>query len=220
MTKPRIVLATANPGKLREFRSLLPSCIDVVSAAELGIDLPPETGHTFAENALLKARAVARASGLIAIADDSGLEVDALGGRPGVHSARFAGEGATDAQNVAFLLEQLRGLPPTRRTARFRAVIALVAPDGHEALAEGTVEGTIVEAPRGQRGFGYDPIFRPLSEEHTFAEMTLEEKNRISHRARALERATAILREWLGCVDVQEPRIGDDDRRSKRPDHG
>jgi XTP/dITP diphosphohydrolase len=213
------VLATANPGKLREFRSLLPSCIDVVSAAELGVDLPPETGNTFAENALLKARAVARATGLIAIADDSGLEVDALGGRPGVHSARFAGEGATDAQNVALLLEQLRGLPPARRTARFRAVIALVAPDGREALAEGTVEGIIVETPRGRYGFGYDPIFRPLSEERTFAEMTLEEKNRISHPARALERATTILREWLGCVDVQEPRIADDDRRSRRPDH-
>lgn len=220
MTKPRVVLATANPGKLREFRSLLPTCIDLVSAAELGVDLPPETGNTFAENALLKARAVTRVTGLIALADDSGLEVDALGGRPGVHSARFAGENATDAQNIALLLEQLRGVPPERRTARFRAVIALVAPDGREALAEGTVEGTIVEAPRGEHGFGYDPVFLPLSEQRTFAEMTLEEKNRLSHRARALERAVAILREWLGCAVEDESRTQSEKSSSGRRAHG
>ncbi|GBD18465.1 dITP/XTP pyrophosphatase [bacterium HR27] len=220
MTKPRVVLATANPGKLREFRSLLPTCIDLVSATELGVDLPPETGNTFAENALLKARAVTRVTGLIALADDSGLEVDALGGRPGVHSARFAGENATDAQNIALLLEQLRGVPPERRTARFRAVIAFVAPDGREALAEGTVEGTIVETPRGEHGFGYDPVFLPLSEQRTFAEMTLEEKNRLSHRARALERAVAILREWLGCAVEDESRTQSEKSSSGRRAHG
>ncbi|MCX7623520.1 MAG: RdgB/HAM1 family non-canonical purine NTP pyrophosphatase [Thermomicrobium sp.] len=204
--KTRIVLATANPGKIGEFRELLPPCFEAVSVVELGITLPPETGSSFEENALIKARAAAQATGWIALADDSGLEVDALGGRPGVHSARYAGEGASDRENVALLLEHLRGIPPERRTARFRAVIALVTPDGREALAEGTVEGTIAETPRGEQGFGYDPIFVPLSHERTFAEMTMEEKNRLSHRARALERAVAILKTWVPCSDEDLPR--------------
>jgi len=206
VTKRRIVLASANPGKLRELRALLPACIEVVSAVDLGITLPPETGQTFAENALLKARAAARATGLIALADDSGLEVDALGGRPGVRSARYAGEKATDEENIALLLQELRSVPSERRTARFRAVIALVAPDGREALAEGTVEGRITDRPRGQHGFGYDPVFQPLSQERTFAEMTEEEKNRLSHRARALEQALTILRDWISCPDDRPNR--------------
>ncbi len=199
MPVPRVVIASANPGKLREFRALFPPCIELVSAGELGVALPPETGATFAENALLKARALAQATGLIAVADDSGLEVDALGGRPGVLSARYAGEGATDAQNVARLLEELRDVPPERRTARFRAVVALVAPDGREALCEGTVEGRITLQPRGEQGFGYDPVFEPLGLGRTFAEMTVEEKNRLSHRAQAAAKAVKLLQEWLDC---------------------
>ncbi|MCS7246038.1 MAG: RdgB/HAM1 family non-canonical purine NTP pyrophosphatase [Thermomicrobium sp.] len=199
MSTRRIVLATTNPGKIAELRRLLPPCIEVVSAGELGLSLPPETGETFAENALIKARAAARASGLVALADDSGLEVDALGGRPGVHSARYAGEHASDEENVQRLLAELASVSPERRTARFRAVIALVHPDGQEALAEGVVEGTIVDRPQGQSGFGYDPIFRPLGHDRTFAEMTTDEKNRLSHRARALEHAVVILDQWLRC---------------------
>jgi len=198
MPTHRIVLATANPGKIRELRSLLPPNVEVVSAPALGIRLPPETGETFVENALLKARVAAQESGLIALADDSGLEVDALGGRPGVHSARYAGEHAVDAQNIARLLRELRDVPLSQRTARFRAVVAIVAPDGREAVVEGTVEGCIAEKPRGRGGFGYDPVFIPCGYDRTFAEMTLEEKNRLSHRAQALQRAVPILLDWLG----------------------
>ncbi|MFN3337655.1 MAG: RdgB/HAM1 family non-canonical purine NTP pyrophosphatase [Thermomicrobium sp.] len=205
MTTHRIVIATANPGKIRELRALLPSCFEAVTTGELGLRLPPETGETFAENALLKARAAAHASGLVALADDSGLEVDALGGRPGVHSAHYAGEGATDRDNIQRLLNELRGVPPERRTARFRAVIAVVAPDGREALAEGVVEGHIVEEPRGESGFGYDPIFQPLGSDHTFAEMSSEEKNRWSHRAQAMQRALLILQNWFTCSTEKSP---------------
>lgn len=200
MPTHRIVLATANPGKIRELRSLLPPNVEVVSAPALGIRLPPETGETFVENALLKARVAAQESGLIALADDSGLEVDALGGRPGVHSARYAGEHADDAQNIARLLRELRHVPLSQRTARFRAVVAIVAPDGREAVVEGTVKGCIAEKPRGRGGFGYDPVFIPCGHDRTFAEMTLEEKNRLSHRAQALQRAVPILLDWLGCT--------------------
>ena len=200
MPTHRIVLATANPGKIRELRSLLPPNVEVVSAPALGIRLPPETGETFVENALLKARVAAQESGLIALADDSGLEVDALGGRPGVHSARYAGEHADDAQNIARLLRELRDVPRSQRTARFRAVVAIVAPDGREAIFEGTIEGYIAEKPRGRGGFGYDPVFIPCGYDRTFAEMTLEEKNRLSHRAQALQRAVPILLDWLGCT--------------------
>ncbi|MBO9350192.1 MAG: RdgB/HAM1 family non-canonical purine NTP pyrophosphatase [Thermomicrobium sp.] len=200
MPTDRIVLATANPGKIGELRSLLPPNVEVVSAPALGIRLPPETGETFVENALLKARVAAQESGLIALADDSGLEVDALGGRPGVHSARYAGEHADDAQNIARLLRELRDVPLSQRTARFRAVVAIVAPDGREAVVEGTVEGYIAEKPLGRGGFGYDPVFIPCGYDRTFAEMTLEEKNRLSHRAQALQRAVPILLDWLGCT--------------------
>ncbi len=204
MTKRRIVLASSNPGKLRELQSLLPSEVEVVSAAEAGVTLPPETGSTFAENALLKARAAAQQSGLIAIADDSGLEVDALGGEPGVRSARYAGPRASDADNIALLLKRLEGVPEGRRTARFRAVVALAAPDGSEFLGEGVLEGQIVLAPRGQGGFGYDPVFQPLGENRTVAEMTLEEKNRVSHRARALRQVIEALHAWLDREEASE----------------
>lgn len=211
MTIHRIVVATANPGKIRELRALLPSCFEAVTAGELGIQLPPETADTFAENALIKARAASQATGLVALADDSGLEVDALGGRPGVHSAHYAGQGATDRDNIQRLLKELRGVPMERRTARFRAVIALVAPDGREALAEGVVEGRIIEEPRGESGFGYDPIFQPLGSEHTFAEMSAEEKNQRSHRAQALQRALLVLQDWFGC-SIEKSSRSDESR--------
>uniref|UniRef100_A0A831T9L8 dITP/XTP pyrophosphatase n=1 Tax=Thermorudis peleae TaxID=1382356 RepID=A0A831T9L8_9BACT len=204
MTKRRIVLASSNPGKLRELQSLLPPEVEVVSAAEAGVTLPPETGSTFAENALLKARAAAQQSGLIAIADDSGLEVDALGGEPGVRSARYAGPRASDADNIALLLKRLEGVPEGRRTARFRAAVALVAPGGSEFLGEGVLEGQIVHAPRGQGGFGYDPVFQPLGENRTVAEMTLEEKNRVSHRAQALRQVIEALHVWLDREESSE----------------
>lgn len=207
MTTPRrIVLATANPGKVRELRKLLPPWIEVVTAHDLGVSLPPETGTTFRENALIKARAVSQATGLIALADDSGLEIDALGGRPGVHSAHYAGERATDAHNIARVLNELKEVPPERRTARFRAVVALVAPDGREAVTEGVIEGTITTEPRGRGGFGYDPIFVPLGERRTFAEMTEDEKNQLSHRAQALRGALPILLQWLDRPTPSEAR--------------
>uniref|UniRef100_A0A7C2WE21 dITP/XTP pyrophosphatase n=1 Tax=Thermorudis sp. TaxID=1969470 RepID=A0A7C2WE21_9BACT len=204
MRKRRVVLASSNPGKLRELQSLLPPEVEVVSAAEAGVTLPPETGSTFAENALLKARAAAQQSGLIAIADDSGLEVDALGGEPGVRSARYAGPRASDADNIALLLKRLEGVPEGRRTARFRAAVALVAPGGSEFLGEGVLEGQIVHAPRGQGGFGYDPVFQPLGENRTVAEMTLEEKNRVSHRAQALRQVIEALHVWLDREESSE----------------
>lgn len=208
VTPRRVVLATLNPGKVRELRELLPQEIEVVSAADLGIALPPETGTTFAENALLKARTAAAASGLIAVADDSGLEVDALGGEPGVYSARYAGPDASDAENIERLLQRLAGVPDDQRTARFRAVAALVAPDGREYLAEGVLEGRIVREPRGTGGFGYDPVFCPLDDQRTLAEFSLEEKNRVSHRAQAMRRVAAVLRDWLGLSGV--PAVGDE----------
>ncbi len=192
-----VVIASNNPGKLEEIRHLLPDWIAARGAAEVGASLPEETGHTFAENALLKARAVASKTGRVALADDSGLEVDALGGEPGVHSARFAGEPRSDARNNALLLARLAGVPPERRTARFRSVVAIVTPDGRERLTEGTIEGRIVEEPRGGSGFGYDPLFQPFGLDRTMAELTLEEKNAISHRGQALRRAVDELTRLL-----------------------
>lgn len=204
MRKRRVVLASSNPGKLRELQALLPPDVEVISATDAGVALPPETGSTFAENALLKARAAAEQAGMIAIADDSGLEVDALGGEPGVHSARYAGPQASDADNIALLLKRLEGVPAERRTARFRSVVAVVAPDGCEFLGEGVLEGRIASDPRGSGGFGYDPVFQPLGESRTIAEMTLEEKNRVSHRAQALRQAVEAMRSWLSREELSE----------------
>ncbi|GIW03550.1 MAG: non-canonical purine NTP pyrophosphatase [Thermomicrobiales bacterium] len=181
-----IVLATSNPGKIAEFRKLLPGSVHVVSLDELGIVLPPETGQTFAENAIAKALSAAQQSGMLAIADDSGLEVDVLGGAPGVRSARYAGEAGNDAANRARLLAELEGVPPERRTARFRCVVALASPDGLIAWEEGVCEGSIATEPAGTFGFGYDPIFL-LPDGRTMAELPPGEKNTISHRARAYE---------------------------------
>lgn len=208
-----VVLASHNRGKVKELTKLLPEWIEVRAADDFGVVLPEETGDTFYENALLKARAVARSLHVIAIADDSGLEVDALGGEPGVRSARFAGEGASDAENNALLLKRLEGVESTRRTARFRSVVAVVAPDGTEFHDAGTVEGEILVMPRGTGGFGYDPLFRPRGIEHTFAELPLDEKNRISHRGAAFRKVAARLipfvqaYQTIGKAGVDDPGL-------------
>jgi XTP/dITP diphosphohydrolase len=155
--------------------------------------MPPEGGESFQENASRKAEAVAQASGNLALADDSGLEVDALGGQPGVLSARFGGSQATDAERNARLLDLLREIPSDRRTARFRCVVAVADPGGALHVAEGVCEGRIALEPRGSRGFGYDPVFEIPSLGKTFAELDPEIKNRLSHRARAMAKARAIL---------------------------
>jgi XTP/dITP diphosphohydrolase len=196
----RLVLATANPAKRRELAALLadlPYEIQDLSAFP-GVRLPPEGETSYADNALRKARAVSAATGRLALADDSGIEVDALDGRPGVLSARYGGEGLTDAERNARLLQALAGVPPARRTARYRAVVAVTAPDGREATAEGTVEGVLLEAPRGAGGFGYDPLFYYPPLGATFAELAVEAKHAVSHRGRAMAGVRALLLRWAG----------------------
>jgi len=184
-----IVLATGNEGKARELTVLLHGIAARVESlrAYPGINLPPETGSNYLENALAKARAVYRALGVPSLGDDSGLEVDALAGAPGLHSARYAGEDASDRANIERLLGELAGVPRERRAARFRCVLALVRGLGDEISAEGVCEGWILDSPRGAGGFGYDPLFLPDGETLTFAELPAERKNAISHRARAAE---------------------------------
>ena len=189
MTTPRrIVLATGNRGKAREISAMLGSGWDVVLQADCGVSEIEETGATFVENALLKARHAASATGLPALADDSGLEVDALNGAPGVRSARYAGESATDADNLDLLLAELADVPDAQRTARFRCVLAYVrtADDPVPVIAEGVWEGRITAGPRGLLGFGYDPVFEDPGSGQTAAEMALASKNRLSHRGQAL----------------------------------
>jgi XTP/dITP diphosphohydrolase len=194
-SSPRLVLATLNRAKGRELAALLGDVpYDLVLLADVpGATLPEETGATYAENALIKARAAAGATHALALGDDSGLEVDALDGAPGVYSARFGGPGLDDAGRYTLLLERLRGVPPARRTARFRCVIALIDPAGPERVVEGTVEGVIAEAPRGARGFGYDPVFfyPPLG--RTFGELEAPEKHRVDHRGAAVRAARPLL---------------------------
>ena len=184
-----LVLASGNPGKLRELAALLaPLKLELIAQADLGIEPVPETGSTFLANAVLKARHAAAHSGLAALADDSGLEVDALGGRPGVWSARFAGEGASDAANLRRLLAELDDVPDAARQARYQCVIACVreASDPAPLIASGTWEGRIVREPQGAGGFGYDPVFMPAGEQRTAAQLPAAEKNAHSHRAQAL----------------------------------
>lgn len=194
-TPRRIVLATGNRGKARELQSMLGSAWTVVLQSELGVESVEETGSTFVENALLKARHAAAVTGLPALADDSGLEVDALGGAPGVRSARYAGPTASDADNVDLLLAELAGVPPARRTARFRCVLAFVrdAADAAPVLAEGRWEGRITEAPRGLAGFGYDPVFEDPASGLTAAELAPAAKNARSHRGQALRNLVPAL---------------------------
>jgi XTP/dITP diphosphohydrolase len=193
---PRLVVATANPAKAGEFRVLLQGLDYEIRTLEAypGLRLPPEGETSYADNAWAKARAAARASGAIALGDDSGLEAAALGERPGVASARYGGPGLDDAERVRRLLAELAGAGT--RTARFRCVLALVAPWGAETLVEGVTDGVLTEAPRGEAGFGYDPIFLVPEVGRTFAELTAEEKHRLSHRGRAVSRAWPILQDW------------------------
>ncbi len=178
------MLASANPDKAKEIAELLPTYQLLPRPAS--VPDVEETGTTLSENALLKARALVAATGEPAVADDTGLEVDALYGAPGLYSARYAGEHASYADNVAKLLRALQGVPPERRKARFRTVAVAVWPDGRQEEAEGIVAGTIASSPRGHGGFGYDPIFIPdEGDGRTFAEMTRDEKHAISHRGRA-----------------------------------
>ena len=191
-----LVLASGNKGKLAEFQRLLEGLdVQIHSMKEYPeIGEIVEDGSTFAENALIKARAVCKATGKPAMADDSGLAVDALNGAPGIYSARFAGEQRSDADNNAKVLQLLEGVEDSKRTARFFCVIAIVLPDGREYTAEGTCEGTILRALRGEGGFGYDPLFYVESLDKTFAELTMEEKNHISHRGHANRKAVEIIR--------------------------
>ena len=188
MSARRVVLASGNPGKLRQFSELLAHTdFALLRQSEFGIEPPPETGHSFLENSLIKARNAARLTGLPAIADDSGIEVDALGGRPGLYSARYAGENASDAENLQKMLAELSGVPAPRRTARYRSVIVFVraADDGAPVVGEGVWEGAIADAPRGSGGFGYDPIFLPRESPGTAAELSTERRNELSHRGQA-----------------------------------
>lgn len=192
-----VVLASSNAGKLRELAAVLaPLDLELLPQESLGIPAPAETGATFLDNALLKARHAAQRAGLPALADDSGLEVDALGGHPGVWSARFAGAGASDADNLALLLQQLAARPGQARTARYQCVIVLVrhADDPAPLIARGTWEGSITEVPRGSGGFGYDPAFVPAGRRHTAAELSAADKNLVSHRGQALRALIAMLR--------------------------
>ncbi len=190
-----ILLATNNQGKVKELLKLLGSLpFNVLSLRDFpAIGEIEENGETFADNALIKARTASRLSGLLCLADDSGLEVEALQGRPGVHSARFAGEPKDDTRNNLLLLELLKDIPYPQRGARFKSVIAIVTSCGEEYLTEGTCEGMIGFEPKGSDGFGYDPLFFVPQFAKTFAELTLEEKNCISHRGKALRAAGKIL---------------------------
>jgi XTP/dITP diphosphohydrolase len=194
-SRPVLVLATGNAGKVRELRALLDGVpFEIRTLADYPpFEMPEESGTTYAENALIKAHATAAHTGAFALGDDSGIEVDALDGVPGVWSARFGGPGLTDRGRVARLLDLLERTPDPERTARFVCVIALVRPDGRETLVEGRCEGRIARAPRGAGGFGYDPVFfyPPLGA--TFAELSDEDKARVSHRGLAAAAAKAVL---------------------------
>jgi XTP/dITP diphosphohydrolase len=195
----RLLIATHNPGKLEEFAYLLrPHGIEVIGAAALDLAEPEETGATFAENALLKARAASEATGLPALADDSGIVVHGLGGEPGIHSARWAGPERDFDLAIRKVLDGLAqrfgSFAAADKRAAFVAVLCLSLPEGGERFFEGRVEGTLVEGPRGARGFGYDPIFVPDGHARTFAEMTAAEKHAISHRRRALDAFMTALR--------------------------
>ena len=196
----RVLLATNNPGKAREFLALLPAGIDVLALSDLGLSSPPEDGDTLRDNAVIKALAGA-VSGYLTVADDSGLEVDALGGAPGVHSARYAGTTVSDAANRKKLINEMRHLGPGQRTARFRCVVAIAGPSGLIATAEGHLDGVITTEPRGDGGFGYDPIFE-LPDGRTLAQIPLAEKNLLSHRGMAYREALPTLR---ACLDAGLP---------------
>jgi len=191
----KLLLATSNQAKVREYRSLLQSLpYELVTLAEQGINTTvSEVGKSLEENARLKATALAGESQLLALADDSGLEVDALGGEPGQLSARYAGEGASDKDRVNYLLARLKGVPWPERSARFRCVIAIATPDGGVEFCSGECEGFITLEPRGEQGFGYDPVFYLPHLDKTMAELPLEVKNQVSHRGEAARKVNQVL---------------------------
>ncbi len=192
----KLLLATRNPGKLAEMREMLDGIgWEVLTLADLP-DLPvvEETGSSFVENACLKARAAAQATRIWTLAEDAGLEVDALGGEPGVHSARYAGEGASDRDRIHKLLTRIVAVPDEKRTARFRCVICLISPAGQEYLFEGVCEGKIAHHARGHYGFGYDPVFIPEGHSRTFGELGIGVKRQLSHRAKALAQVIEFLK--------------------------
>lgn len=195
----RLILGTSNPGKVRELRELLSGLsLDVMTVGDLGLGgEPEEIADNFAENALLKARYYHSLCGLPTISEDSGLEVDALGGEPGIRSKRYAGESAEDSDRIALLLKRLQDVPQQQRKARFRSAVALVLDASRQYLFTGSVEGLIAEAPRGENGFGYDPLFLLPELGKTMAELSLRDKNRISHRGRAAAGLVQFLDGWL-----------------------
>jgi len=190
----RVALATKNPGKVREIAAIITDAPVELVGPDPSWTPPPEDDGTYLGNALEKARSLAAAMGIPCLADDSGIEVDALGGRPGPRSARFAGEDATDAANLTKLIDALAGLSDEQRTARYRCVAVLVTPDGAQCVAEETVEGRIILEPRGSGGFGYDPGFVAIGETRTMAELTPQEKDAISHRGKAFRALVPALR--------------------------
>lgn len=209
----RIVLATGNPGKVRELNAALSGLdVEVIAQSELGVIAAAETGLTFVENAILKARNACRHTGLASIADDSGLEVQALGGAPGIRSARYAGGAASDRENIERLLEAMFELPDDQRAARFHCVLVLLrhADDPTPLICQGTWRGQVLRAPRGAGGFGYDPVFLLPDRQLTAAEITLEEKNRESHRGQAIARLAHALRDmdWLPASAHERPERG------------
>lgn len=211
----RLVVATTNSGKLREFRAILPATTELVTLSDLGLEGPEETGRSFLENAVLKAQYACVKSGLPAIADDSGLAVDGLSGEPGVRSARFAGPNATDKENNRKLVESLAARPEACRTARFICAVAFEAPGGLQLRAEASLHGQIVDVPRGDNGFGYDPHFvldDPEATEfngRTLAELELGEKSLISHRRRALDQLLHLAAQKLTSNPAARTLIND-----------
>ena len=197
----KLLIATNNPGKLREYQEILAGLsVELVSPVNAGLTLDPEeTGSTFEENAIIKARVFAQASGLLTLADDSGLEIDALNGEPGVYSARYGNTTKKDHQGrYQLVLEKLTNIPSEKRTARFKCVVALATGERLVGTADGAVEGVITFAPKGEGGFGYDPIFFVSEFDRTMAELTSDEKNSISHRGRAVHAAMPMIE--LLCV--------------------
>ncbi len=195
----KFIIATNNPKKLKELERILnPLGIDAVSAKDAGVKLDEvkETGKTFAENAFIKAQAAFDKTGMPAIADDSGLSVDALGGRPGVYSARYAGEGATDEDRIAKLLSEMKNVSDKRRTAHFTSSVCCILPDGKKLAVEGVCNGKIGYEPVGEDNFGYDPIF-VYNNDKTFAQMTAEEKDNVSHRGKSLKMLQKELKKYL-----------------------
>ena len=196
----KLLVATNNPGKLEEYQRLLRDLpLEITNLRQEEIDYEPEeTGLTFEQNAVLKANAFAERSGLLTLADDSGLEIDRLGGAPGVHSARYGGtRRGEDVRRYELVLGQMEGVPQPERTGRFRCVVALATPEGHVATAEGAIEGVIAFEPQGEHGFGYDPIFFIPEFSCTMAQLPPETKNHISHRARAAQAAVPIIRQLV-----------------------